>query len=92
MTLSPWPAILEGTGVDGRKNEMPRTQITMMDYSTVLICVVIGFGGYCEIIRGLKQKKSAPYKNFVRPLSVIYHFKKFTSTAVWLAPSEKTRP
>ena len=48
-----------------------------------LICVVIGFGGYCEIIRGLKRKKTAPYKNFVRPLSVIYHFKKFTGTVVF---------
>lgn len=48
-----------------------------------LICVVIGFGGYCEIIRGFKQKKTAPYKYFVRPLSVIYHFKKFTSTVVF---------
>ena len=48
-----------------------------------LICVVIGFGGYCEIIHGLSQKKTVPYKNFVRPLSVIYHFKKFTSTVVF---------
>ena len=47
VTFSHWPAILEGPGVDERKNGRPGTQITliMIDY---LICVVIGFGGYCE--------------------------------------------
>ena len=54
LTLSHWPAILEGTNVDGRKNGTPGTQITMMDYRTwfVLSLVLVGIvRSYVDLTR-----------------------------------------
>ena len=82
LTLSHWPANMRRDW-HWWKKEWDARNPNYHDGLQCLICVVIGFGGYCEIIRGLYLKKTAPYKNFLRPLSVIYHFKKFTSTVVF---------
>jgi len=55
LTLSHWPAILEGSGVDGRTNGTPGTQITMVDYSTWFVWSLVLVGivrSYVDLTRG----------------------------------------
>lgn len=59
-----------------------------------LIYVVIGFGGSCEIIRGLNQKTTAPFLKFCKATISCLSFQevyKYCGLLDWLAPSAQLK-